>query len=174
MAYVSLGQTRVAADSFLAPSLTMAPLTASKMVPSCITAAEKAQAELDCRIPDVKGLGFTYGPQSARFAGMDACAVSRLPVCQSAVPVLTRATTPVRTPSTVTVSAFMPPPPPPPPQVLKPLPADVFKIPPPPQVVPSPPETKKFGLGIGGILLLVAVAGGGAYLVMRKKKGKAA
>lgn len=172
MSYVSLGQERVASatmtarEQLVAPSLvTFAPIL-TKQSPSCITAAEKAQAALDCKIPDIKGLGFTYGPQSTRFAGMDACAVARLPLCPTPSLAPSRA-------STVTASSFTPTATT---SVLQPLPRDAVKLPTAPTFVPPPPAPepdKKFGLGVGGILLLLAVVGGGTYMVMRKKKGKA-
>lgn len=190
MSYVSIGQlavrtdaaptTMVAAErvtSTLAPSLTLAPASPTSVTsvsftplaparPTCATEAEKKQAAIDCKIADVKGLGFHYSAyNNPKFAGMDACAVAQLPTCglvrASAFVVPTPAPTPTRTTvatppplriSTAMTSAFQP---------TAPAP-----VPPPPA-----PATKKFaGLGVGGLLAVLAVGGGAAYYLLRKKK----
>lgn len=156
MSYTTLGQTAM---------MVAAPTLSTRTAPlPCITAAEKAKAELDCRIPDVKGLGFTYGTNT-RFSGQDACVVARLPVC--ATPtfafVPTRTPTPpvaVRTPTLAPISPALV-------SSLR-LPPNVVAVPPPP--VPMEPEKKAFfGLGVGGLIAVLAVGGGAAYYFTRKK-----
>jgi hypothetical protein len=155
MSYTTLGQTMMVAAPTL--STRAAPLP-------CITSAEKAKAELDCRIPDVKGLGFTYGTNT-RFAGQDACAIARLPVCATA-PVFVRATLPPPPPATVRTATLAP--------ISTAvtssmrLPPNVVTVPPPPEPVPQ--EKKAFfGLGVGGMLAVLAVGGGAVYYFTRKK-----
>jgi hypothetical protein len=154
----------------LAPTATATLSQAAPKV-ACITPMEKVQADADCRIADVKGLGalgFHYGPYHPRFPGLDACAVARMPVCPPAArpsidaTALTRtAVTPTSTSTSMTLS----------PALLKAMRPSVVAVPPPPMPVP---EKKAFlGLGVGGLLALLAVGGGGAYLLLRKKKGTA-
>lgn len=169
MSYVSLGQTRTTATA------TLAPLTVSTQLakPPCASVEEKRQATLACKIPDVKGvgaaLGYHYPPTHPRFPGLDACFVAQLPTCATPQVRMTLATPP----STTTLTR---PPPPPPPATVTPIPSSVvaaFRMPTPATPVPGPTPvepTKKFlGLGVGGLLAVLAV-GGGAYLVLRKKK----
>jgi len=168
MAYTTLGQNLMVSQ----PSV------------PCITAAEKARAELDCRIPDVKGLGlgllglgFTYGTNT-RFAGQDACAVAKLPLCPTPIAAFfpTRAT-PTAPPPVMVYTASMATTPtrtPPPalemPKLRRP---GIVAIPPPSVLAPQPvPVEKKafFGLGVGGLLAVLAVGGGAVYYFTRKKK----
>ena len=179
MAYTTLGQTL---------------MVAAKPTMPCVTAAEKARADLDCRIPDVKGLGvlglgFTYGTNT-RFAGQDACAVAKLPLCAvrtiidtpTGAPLIAMTATmataaapstrPTRTPSVATSMRPAPRIPsnlvaiPPPPMPAAPLP--------PPPMPAAPPQKAFFGLGVGGVLVVLAVVGGGAYYLSTRKKKAAA
>ena len=161
MSYVSLGQTTMVART------------------SCITAAEKAKADLDCRIPDVKGLGsalgFTYGTNT-RWNGIDACKVAQMPLC----PTPTAALFPMRPPPpvmvyTATVAPRMPTPAPAI-STISPRVVAAFKpglqVTPtyvPPEVMEPPPEPeKKMNVAVVGLLALVALGGG--YLVYKKMK----
>lgn len=172
MGYSAVGQTASYRD-VQTTSYTSTPPTTQ--LPSCATAEEKRQAEIDCLNASLRGLGSVY-PSGSKFAGIDPCQIKNLATCPGpsllTTPMMSLLQQPAATPAPIT-SYAAPVPTSSPPRisaVQQPSTATAIPPAPAPQPVPSmaPPPVDRSNLIIGGIIAAVVVTGG--YLVYRTTK----
>jgi hypothetical protein len=118
------------------------PMSPVQTAPFCASAAEHDDADRECRIQSLRGLG-TMGAvayTSGRFKGMDPCAVAALPICP---PLKSGASSTLTFPVPTTTE----------------------------EQLPAPAGEPNY-LVWGGLLLLVLGGGGYAYYRAQKKAKK--